>query len=75
MQKQPASISYDRYTDFLSKRIHGTISSAELEDVHRFEATPPKTCPKCHATVQSQFLPGQIVHDIEKCSGTPAAKS
>lgn len=61
-------ISYDRYTELLDKRIHRTITPAEVADVDRFEATQPVKCPKCNATVRSPFLPDQIVHDIEKCS-------
>ena len=70
-----ALISYDRYTEFLSKRILRTISPAEVEDVARFETAQPKICPKCNAVVRSHFMPSQIVHDIEKCPGQPAAKS
>ena len=64
-----APLSYDRYTELLSKRILRTITPAEVEDVARFEAAQPKLCPKCNANVHSQFMPAQIVHDIDKCSG------
>jgi len=63
-----ALISYDRYTELLGKRIHHTITPAELEDVARFEAAQPVDCPKCKARIRSQFMPSQIVHDIEKCT-------
>jgi len=33
-----ALISYDRYTELLSKHIHRTITPAEVEDLNRFEA-------------------------------------
>ena len=62
-----ALISYDRYTEFLSKRISRTITPAETEDLSRFEAGQPKACPKCNTPVRSQFMPSQMVHDIEKC--------
>ena len=64
-------IAYDRYTELLGKRIHGTIIPAEAEDVAGFEAAQPVKCPKCNATIRSPFLPEQIVHDIEKCSPKP----
>jgi hypothetical protein len=62
-----ALVSYDRYTEFLSKNINRTINPAELEDISHFEAARPETCPHCKARVRSQFMPGQIAHDIEKC--------
>ena len=64
-------ISYDRYTELLGKRIHRTITPAEIAAVARFEAAQPVKCPKCQATVRSPFLPDQIVHDIDKCSPKP----
>ena len=71
-----ALISYDRYTEFLSKRILRTITPTEVEDVARFEAAQPKTCPKCNIPVRSHFMPSQIVHDIEKCQAQkPAGES
>ena len=62
-----ALVSYDRYTEFLSKRISRTITPAEREAISRFETSQPETCPNCKARVHSQFMPGQIAHDIEKC--------
>ncbi len=67
-----ALISYDRYTEFLSKRIHCTIAPLELEDLNRFEAAQPKACPKCNAPVRSLFMPSQIAHDVEKCQPKPS---
>jgi len=61
-------ISYDRYTELLSKRIHRTITDSERTAIATFEAAQPKTCPRCRATVPSYFMPGQIVHDIENCT-------
>ena len=68
-------IAYDRYTELLSKRILRTITPAEVEDVARFEAAQPAKCPQCQLPVRSQFLPAQIVHDIEKCPSKPASNS
>ena len=65
-------ITYDRYTELLSKIIYRTITPAELEILNQFEAAQPPLCPKCNARVRSQFMPAQIVHDIEKCSAKPA---
>lgn len=62
-------ISYDRYTELLSKRINRTITDSEQKDIAKFEASQPKTCPRCGVAVRSYFLPGQIVHDSEKCAG------
>jgi hypothetical protein len=67
-----ALITYDRYTELLGKRIHRTITPAELEAVARFEAAQPKTCPKCNTLLHSYFLPTQIIHDVDKCPGKSA---
>jgi hypothetical protein len=61
-------ISYDRYTELLSKEINRTITAAEQSDVAKFEAAQPKSCPKCKAAVISSFTPNRIIHDIENCS-------
>ena len=66
-----APISYDRYTELLGKRIHRTITPAEVADVTRFEAAQPQTCPNCGAKVRSYFLPTQIVHDLATCPPNP----
>jgi len=60
-------IPYDRYTELLSKRIHRTITPAEVADVAHFETAQPVNCPKCQTRVRSQFMTTQIVHDIAKC--------
>ena len=65
-----ALISYDRYTELLGKRIHHIITPAELADFSHFESAQPVDCPKCKMRIRSQFLPSQIVHDLEKCSVT-----
>jgi len=62
-------ISYDRYTELLSKLIHRTITGTEQVDLAKFEADQPKFCPKCQAPVWSPFPPSRVLHDIEKCSG------
>ena len=65
-------ISYVRYTELLSKRIHRTITPAELDDLNRFAAAQPALCPQCNARVRSQFMPTQIAHDVEKCQPKPS---
>jgi len=67
-----ALIPYDRYTELLGKRIHHTITPAEVADVARFEVAQPKTCPKCNTLLHSYFLPTQIIHDVDKCPGKSA---
>ena len=62
-------ISYDRYTELLSKMIHKTITGLEKETVAEYEAAQPKNCPKCGAEVMSFLEPFQVVHDVEKCVG------
>ena len=62
-------ISYERYTELLSKHINRTITDSEEKDIAKFEAAQPKTCPQCHAAVQSSFLPYRVVHDVAKCDG------
>jgi len=62
-------LSYDRYTELLSKRINRTIMDSEHTDIATFEATQPKTCPRCRATVHSYFMPGEISHDVENFAG------
>jgi hypothetical protein len=60
-------INYDRYTELLGKRIHRTITPAEAADVAHFETAQPVKCPKCNTRIRSQFLPAQIVHDLDRC--------
>ena len=60
-------ITYERYTELLSKKIHQSISPEDLHEVGSYEIAQPPVCPKCHIQVRSQFLPSQIVHDVEKC--------
>jgi len=62
-------ISYDRYTELLSKVIHRTITATEAKDILSFQSAQPKTCPKCQTTVFSFFTPDRVAHDIEKCPG------
>ena len=62
-------ISYDRYTELLSKTIHKTITGQENETVAEYEAAQPKSCPKCGAEVMSFLQPFRVVHDVEKCAG------
>jgi len=60
-------ISYERYTELLSKNIQGTITTAEEKDVAQFVAAQPKTCPECGAALFSRFMPHQVAHDVAKC--------
>jgi hypothetical protein len=62
-------ITYDRYTELLSKMIHKTITPAESKVVAEYEAAQPKFCPKCGAGVMSFLQPYRVVHDVEKCAG------
>jgi hypothetical protein len=66
-----ALITYERYTELLSKHINHTISPVETEDIKNFEATQPQFCPKCGAPVWSPFQPLRVAHDLEKCSVKP----
>ena len=62
-------MTYARYTELLSKRIQRTISPTDLDEIGRYESAQPELCPKCNARVRSQFMPSQIVHDVEQCEG------
>ena len=62
-------ISYERYAELLSKHINRTIMDSERNDIAKYEAAAPKTCPRCHAAVWSSFAPPRIVHDVGKCEG------
>jgi hypothetical protein len=42
-------ITYYHYTELLGKRIHRTITPAEVADLDRFETAQPVNCPKCQA--------------------------
>ncbi len=64
-------ITYDRYTELLSRRIHKTATPADLDQIREYETAQPEFCPKCHTRVRSQFMPAQIVHDIEECQAKP----
>ena len=61
-------ISYDLYTELLSKRIHRTITDSERAAIAAIEAAQPRTCPRCRASVHSYFMPGEISHDVENCT-------
>ena len=63
-------ISYERYTELLSKHINRTITDSEETDIATFETAQPKTCPKCHAGVWSSFLPHRVLHDADKCQAS-----
>lgn len=62
-------ISYDRYTELLSKHINRTLTPAEASDITNYEAAQPKLCPKCRAAVWSSFAPPRVIHDADKCQG------
>ena len=62
-------ISYERYTELLSKIIHRTITDAEKAVVSSYEAAQPKTCPKCGNNMWTFLESYRVAHDIEKCSG------
>ncbi len=62
-------ITYDRFTELLSKQIHRTITDQEQADLAKYEAAQPKTCPKCMANVWTFLTPYRIAHDVEKCAG------
>lgn len=62
-------ISYERYTELLSKHINRTITPAEANDITKFEAAQPKHCPQCRAAVWSYFPPPRVIHAVEKCQG------
>ena len=68
-------ITYERYAELMSKRINRTIVQRELEDIANFEAAQPEFCPKCNYRVRSQFMPSQIAHDIDTCSGGYASST
>ena len=62
-------ITYDRYTELLSRIIHKTITGPEKAIVAEFEAAQPKLCPKCRAEVMTFLTPFRVAHDVEKCAG------
>ena len=73
-----ALISYERYTELLSKHIQRTIIPAEVEDNARFEAahqgSERKFYPKCNVPVWTFLEPYRVAHDIAKCPGKPDAQ-
>jgi hypothetical protein len=62
-------IAYDRYTELLSKHINRTITAQEMADVEKYEASQPKTCPKCGAAVWTFLEPFRVAHYVDKCTG------
>jgi len=62
-------ITYDRYTELLSKIIHRTITEPEKAIVAEYETGRPKLCPKCRAEVMTFLTPYRVAHDVEKCAG------
>ena len=65
----PGMITYERYTELLSKQIHRTITDLEKADVKKYEAAQPKTCPTCRANVWTFLEPYRVAHDVERCGG------
>lgn len=62
-------ITYDRYTELLSKIIHRNITQAETKAVEDYETSTPDRCPKCNSDMWTILEPYRVVHDIEKCTG------
>ena len=62
-------ITYDRYTELLSKIIHRTITEPEQAAVAEFEIAQAKLCPKCKAQVMTFLEPFRVAHDVDKCTG------
>ena len=67
-------ISYDRYTELLSKTIHKTITASESRALEEFEAAQPDNCPKCGTDVWTFLEPYRVAHDVEKCAGKELVK-
>ena len=44
-------ITYERYTELLSKHINRTLTPPEAKDLADYEAAQPKICPRCRAAV------------------------
>jgi len=57
-------ITYDRYTELLSKIIHNTIPGPESKAVEEFESAPPDTCPKCRAGVWTFLEPYRVAFHL-----------
>ena len=47
-------IPYDRYTEFLSKIIHKTITPAESKALEEYEASTPDNCRPCSRSVSEK---------------------
>lgn len=62
-------ITYDRYTELLSKIIHRTITAEEKAVVAEYETGRPKLCPKCRAEMMTVCTPYRVAHDADKCMG------
>ena len=62
-------ITYDRYTELLSRIIHRTITGEEKTMVAEYETGRPKLCPKCRAKVMTFLQPFRVAHDVEECEG------
>ena len=67
-------ITYDRYTELLSKIIYKTITDQEKEMVNEYEAAQPETCPKCSDGVWTFLEPYRVAHDVETCEGKETVK-
>jgi hypothetical protein len=62
-------ISYDRYTELLSKIIYKNITPAESKAVEEYETSTPEICPKCGDDAWTFLEPYRVAHDVEKCAG------
>ena len=60
-------ISYERYTELLSKIIYQTITGPERTTVAEYQAAQPRHYPQCQAPVMTFLEPYRVAHDVEKC--------
>lgn len=61
------AINYEKYTELLSRIIHGNATEAQWKQVAEFEAAQPKECEHCGMTVRSFIQPHRIAHDVIDC--------
>ena len=61
-------MTYNFYTELLTKTIRGTITPAERTKVSFYETQHPDVvCPHCRRRTRSILPPSRVTHAVEEC--------
>ena len=71
LPRQCPVLAYDKYLELVSRIILREATEQERDQVGKFEAAQPETCPRCGGLVRRQSPPFRVVHDIANCRRRP----